>query len=161
MKEHGRDGMKAVLSKSVGGPETLVLEELPSPQAGPGQVVLSVKACGVNYPDVLIIEDKYQFKPPRPFAPGHEIAGDITELGEGVSEYKVGDRVIGMIGHGGYATEAVVDMGSLLPMPKNMSYDDGAAFTMTYGTSYYALNTLFIKRHIRIHFFCSDGFQLL
>ncbi len=68
-----------------------------------------MKAAGVNFPDTLIIADKYQFKPPRPFAPGHEIAGDITEVGEGVSGYKKGDRVIGMIGHGGYATEAVVD----------------------------------------------------
>jgi NADPH:quinone reductase len=98
-----------------------------------------VKAAGVNFPDTLIIADKYQFKPPRPFAPGHEVAGDITEVGEGVGEYKVGQRVIGMIGHGGYATEVVADQGQLLPMPDNMSYEDGAAFTMTYGTSYYAL----------------------
>jgi NADPH2:quinone reductase len=131
--------MKAVLCKQFGPPESLVVEELPSPKAGPGEVVVSVKAASLNFPDVLIIQDKYQFKPPRPFAPGHEFAGDITELGEGVTGYKAGDRVIGMIGHGGYATEAVVDQGSLLPMPKNMSYEDGAAFTMTYGTSYYAL----------------------
>ena len=75
----------------------------------------------MNFPDTLIIADKYQFKPPRPFAPGHEVAGDITEVGEGVSEYKVGQRVIGMIGHGGYATEVVADQGQLLPMPNNMS----------------------------------------
>ena len=92
-----------------------------------------------NFPDTLIIADKYQFKPPRPFAPGHEIGGVVTEVGEGVTAYKVGDRVIGMIGHGGYADEAVIDEANLLPMPANMSFEEGAAFTMTYGTSYYAL----------------------
>src|SRR6266404_2339681 len=104
--------------------------------ARPG--MLERLACS-NFLDTLIIQDKYQFKPARPFAPGHEVAGDIVEVGEGISGYKVGDRVIGSIGSGGYATEAVVDEGQLLPMPKNMSYEDGAAFTMTYGTSYYAL----------------------
>ena len=93
--------MKAILSTRVGGPETLKLEELPDPKPGAGEVLLAVKACGVNYPDLLIIEDRYQFKPPRPFAPGHEVAGDITEVGEGVTAYKAGDRVIAAIGHGG------------------------------------------------------------
>jgi NADPH2:quinone reductase len=131
--------MRAMVSEAIGGPESLVLRELPTPKPGKGQVRIAVQAAGVNFPDTLIIADKYQFKPARPFAPGHEVAGDIVELGEGVTGYKVGDRVIGMIGHGGYATEVVADQGSLLPMPKNMSYVDGAAFTMTYGTSYYAL----------------------
>ncbi|TBR30451.1 MAG: NADPH:quinone oxidoreductase family protein, partial [Reyranella sp.] len=128
-----------MLSETPGGPESLKLVEMPSKPLGKGQVRIATRAAGVNFPDTLIIQDKYQFKPPRPFAPGHEIAGDITEVGEGVTGYKVGDRVIGMIGHGGYASEAVVDEIQLLPMPKNMSYEDGAAFTMTYGTSYYAL----------------------
>ena len=101
--------MRAMLSETPGGPESLKLVEMPSKPLGKGQVRVAVKAAGVNFPDTLIIQDKYQFKPPRPFAPGHEIAGDITEVGEGVSGYKVGDRVIGMIGSGGYATEAVVD----------------------------------------------------
>ncbi|HTG26168.1 MAG TPA: alcohol dehydrogenase catalytic domain-containing protein, partial [Reyranella sp.] len=131
--------MRAMLSETPGGPESLKLVELPSKPLGKGQVRVAVRAAGVNFPDTLIIADKYQFKPPRPFAPGHEIAGDIVELGEGVTGYKKGDRVIGMIGHGGYATEALVDVGQLLPMPDNMSYEDGSAFTMTYGTSYYAL----------------------
>jgi NADPH:quinone reductase len=131
--------MKAVVCKEFGPPESLVVEEIPDPEPGPGQVVIDVHACGLNFPDVLIIQDKYQFKPPRPFAPGHEVAGDVVEVGEGVTGYKVGDRVIGAIGSGGYATEAVIDQGQLLPMPGNMSYEDGAAFTMTYGTSYYAL----------------------
>ncbi len=97
---------------------------MPSKPLGKGQVRVATRAAGVNFPDTLIIQDKYQFKPQRPFAPGHEIAGDITEVGEGVTGYKVGDRVIGMIGHGGYASEAVVDEIQLLPMPKNMSYED-------------------------------------
>jgi NADPH2:quinone reductase len=131
--------MRAMLSETPGGPESLKLMELPSKPLGKGQVRVAIRAAGVNFPDTLIIADKYQFKPPRPFAPGHEIGGDVVEVGEGVSGYKVGDRVIGMIGHGGYASEAVVDQANLLPMPQNMSYEDGAAFTMTYGTSYYAL----------------------
>ena len=109
--------------------------ELPSKPVGKGQVRVAIHAAGVNFPDTLIIQDKYQFKPPRPFAPGHEVAGDVSEVGEGVSGYKVGDRVIGTIGHGGYADEAVTDQGHLLPMPGNMTYEEGAAFTMTYGTS--------------------------
>ena len=131
--------MRAMMSESPGGPESLKLMELPSKPLGKGQVRIDVKAAGVNFPDTLIIADKYQFKPPRPFAPGHEVAGDVTEVAGDVKEYKVGDRVIAAIGHGGYSTEVVADQGQLLPMPSNMSYEDGAAFTMTYGTSYYAL----------------------
>ncbi|MBV8393566.1 MAG: NADPH:quinone oxidoreductase family protein, partial [Alphaproteobacteria bacterium] len=131
--------MRAMISETPGGPESLKLMELPSKPVGKGQVRISVRAAGVNFPDTLIIADKYQFKPPRPFAPGHEVAGDVMEVGDGVKAYIPGDRVIGMIGHGGYASEVVADEIQLLPMPKNMSYEDGAAFTMTYGTSYYAL----------------------
>src|SRR5262249_39775381 len=111
--------MRAMLSETPGGPESLKLVELPSRPLAKGQVRVAIRAAGVNFPDTLIIADKYQFKPPRPFAPGHEIGGDVTEVGEGVSGYKVGDRVIGMIGHGGYATEAIVDQANLLPMPGN------------------------------------------
>jgi len=131
--------MRAMISEKAGAPESLVLKDLPSAPVGKGQVRVAVHAAGVNFPDTLIIADKYQFKPPRPFAPGHEVGGVVTEVGEGVSGYKKGDRVIGMIGHGGYADEAVIDQGNLLPMPDNMSFEEGAAFTMTYGTSYYAL----------------------
>src|SRR5665213_210115 len=95
--------MKAVLSKAVGGPETLVLEELPAPTAKPGWAVVSVKACGVNYPDVLIIEDRYQFKPERPFAPGGEIAGVVKSVGEGVTDVKPGDRILANTGWGALA----------------------------------------------------------
>ena len=87
--------MKAMLSKQVGGPGTLVLEEVPDPKPGAGEVVLAIKACGVNYPDLLIIEDRYQFKPERPFAPGGEVAGIVEAVGSGVTGLKVGDRVSG------------------------------------------------------------------
>lgn len=131
--------MKAVLSKAVGGPETLVLEELPDPVAGPGQVLIDVKACGVNYPDVLIIEDKYQFKPTRPFSPGGEVSGVIAAVGEGVSRFKVGDRVLASTGWGGYAEKLALEEGRCTPIPDNMPFDEAAAFVLTYGTSYYAL----------------------
>jgi NADPH2:quinone reductase len=131
--------MRALLSKSVGGPETLVLEEAPSPVAGPGQAVVAVKACGVNYPDVLIIEDKYQFKPPRPFSPGGEVAGVVEAVGEGVTAVKVGDRVLANNTAGGMAEEIAVDAGRLVAIPDAMPFDEAAAFIMTYGTSYYAL----------------------
>jgi NADPH2:quinone reductase len=131
--------MKAVLSKVVGGPETLVLEELPDPVAGPGQVVLAVKACGVNYPDVLIIEDKYQFKPQRPFAPGGEVSGVVESVGEGVTSLTVGQRVLASSGHGGMAEKLLVDALRCTPIPDSMPFDEAAAFILTYGTSYYAL----------------------
>jgi NADPH2:quinone reductase len=131
--------MKAVLSKAVGGPETLVLEERPDPVAELGKVVLSIKACGVNYPDVLMIQDMYQFKPERPFAPGGEVAGVIEAVGEGVTNVKVGQRVLASTGFGGMAEKALVDATRVVPIPDAMPFDEAAAFMMTYGTSYYAL----------------------
>src|SRR6201996_4719123 len=131
--------MKALLSKAVGGPETLVLDELPSPVAKPGQAVIQVKACGVNYPDVLIIEDKYQFKPARPFAPGGEVSGIVKEVGEGVTHVKPGDRVLGNTGWGGMAEELSLEASRLIKIPDAMPFDEAAAFIMTYGTSYHAL----------------------
>jgi NADPH2:quinone reductase len=131
--------MKALLSKAVGGPDTLVLEEVPSPEAKPGFAVVSVKAVGVNFPDVLIIEDKYQFKPARPFAPGGEIAGVVKSVGEGVTHIKPGDRVLGNTGWGGMAEELALEAARLVKIPDDMPFDDAAAFIMTYGTSYHAL----------------------
>src|SRR5579871_1996785 len=131
--------MKALLSKAVGGPETLVLEDLPSPTPKAGFAVVDVKACGVNYPDVLIIEDKYQFKPPRPFAPGAEVSGVVTSVGEGVSNVKPGDRVLANITCGGMVEELALEASRLIKIPDAMPYDEAAAFIMTYGTSYYAL----------------------
>ena len=131
--------MKALLSKSAGGPETLVIDDLPGLQPKPGHVVVHVKACGVNYPDVLIIEDKYQFKPARPFAPGGEISGVVKAVGEGVTNVKVGQRVLGNTGWGGMAEELALEAGRLIPIPDSMPFDEAAAFIMTYGTSYYGL----------------------
>jgi len=131
--------MKAVLSTVVGGPETLELSELPDPVAGPGQVLIDVKACGVNYPDVLIIEDKYQFKPTRPFAPGGEVSGLIAAVGEGVTRFKVGDRVLASTGWGGMAEKLALEEARCTAIPDNMPFDEAAAFILTYGTSYYAL----------------------
>ena len=131
--------MKAMLSTAPGGPATLVLSELPAPTPGPGEVRIRVRACGVNYPDTLIIEDKYQFRPPRPFAPGGEVAGEIDLLGEGVTGLKVGDRVIAMLGHGGMAEQVVTKAGKVFAMPAGMPFDEAATFILTYGTSYHAL----------------------
>jgi NADPH2:quinone reductase len=138
--------MKALLSKTVGGPETLVLEDVPSPVAKPGQVVLDVRACGVNFPDSLIIEDRYQFKPERPFAPGGEVAGTIKSLGEGVTGLTVGQRVLGNTGWGGMAEEMAIEASRIIPIPDAMPFDEASAFILTYGTSYYGLkNRGFMK----------------
>lgn len=131
--------MKAVLSKTVGGPESLVIEDAPVPVPGKNQVLVQVKACGVNYPDVLIIQDMYQFKPPRPFSPGGEVAGIVASVGEGVAHVKAGDRVLASIGNGGMAEYALAAQHSVMPIPEGMPFDEAAAFLMTYGTSYYAL----------------------
>ncbi|MGA0606027.1 NADPH:quinone oxidoreductase family protein [Phenylobacterium sp. VNQ135] len=131
--------MKALLSKEVGGPDTLVLEDVASPEAKPGFAVVEVKAIGVNFPDVLIIEDKYQFKPERPFSPGGEIAGVVKSVGEGVTHVKPGDRVLGNTGWGGMAEELALEAARLVKMPDSMPFDEAAAFIMTYGTSWHAL----------------------
>ena len=131
--------MRALLSREVGGPETLELAKLPDPEPGPGQLLVAVRACAINYPDVLIIEDKYQFKPPRPFAPGGEIAGVVEALGEGVSGWSPGDRVIAMIGHGGLAEKVLVDAARALPLPPERSFEEGSALILTYATSIHAL----------------------
>jgi len=131
--------MKALLSQAPGGPETLSIAELPDPAPGKGQVLVAVKACAINYPDVLIIEDKYQFKPPRPFAPGGEIAGVVEALGEGVTQFAVGDRVLGVIGHGGLAEKVAVDAARLYWLPEGRSFEEGAALLLTYATTIHAL----------------------
>ena len=131
--------MKALLSKAAGGPESLALGDLPSPQAGPGQVVVAVRACGVNFPDVLMIQDKYQFKPPRPFAPGGEIAGVVESVGAGVTDWKAGDRIMGTIGHGGLAEKIAVDPTRMFRLPEERSFAEGAALILTYGTTIHAL----------------------
>ena len=131
--------MRALLSKAPGGPETLELSEAADPVAGKGQVVVAVRACAINYPDVLIIEDKYQFRPQRPFAPGGEIAGVIESVGDGVSGWSVGDRVIAVIGHGGLAEKVAVDAHRLNRLPDDRSFAEGAALLLTYATTIHAL----------------------
>jgi NADPH:quinone reductase-like Zn-dependent oxidoreductase len=131
--------MRALLSKVVGGPETLELTEVDDPVAGPGQVVVAVKACAINYPDVIIIEDKYQFKPPRPFAPGGEIAGVVDSVGEGVTNVKPGDRVIAMLGHGGLAEKVIADPAKLYPLPEGRGFAEGSGLILTYATTIHAL----------------------
>ena len=131
--------MKALLSHEPGGPETLRLTEVDDPAPGPGQLLVRVRACAINYPDVLIIEDKYQFKPPRPFAPGGEVAGIVEAVGEGVSGWAEGDRVIAMIGHGGLAEKVLVPAAMALRLPEGRSFEEGSALILTYATSIHAL----------------------
>ncbi|HET8843460.1 MAG TPA: NADPH:quinone oxidoreductase family protein [Ktedonobacteraceae bacterium] len=131
--------MKAVLCKAYGPPETLVIEEVEALRPGPGQVVVDVKACGINFPDTLIIEGKYQFKPEMPFSPGGEVAGTVKAVGEGVKHVGVGDRVIAFTGWGGFAEEVAVEAQKLIPIPEKMDFVTASAFVMVYGTSHYAL----------------------
>jgi NADPH:quinone reductase len=131
--------LKALLSEAIGGPDTLVIKDVDAPTPENDEVRIRVHACGVNYPDTLIIEDKYQFKPPRPFSPGGEVAGEIDAVGADVKNFNVGDKVIGLVGWGGMAEQVVTKAFKCAPMPENMPYVDAAAFIFTYGTSYHAL----------------------
>ena len=131
--------MKALLSHEAGGPETLRLTDLAEPSPGPGELLVRVRAAAVNYPDVLIIEDKYQFKPPRPFAPGGEIAGEVEAVGEEVVGWKPGDRLIAVPGWGGMAEKIVIPSKTAIPLPAERSFTDGAALLLTYATSIHAL----------------------
>ncbi|WP_170606941.1 NADPH:quinone oxidoreductase family protein [Ruegeria arenilitoris] len=131
--------MKALLSVTKGGPETLELTTLPDPKPAKGELLIRVHATGVNFPDTLMIRDLYQIKPPRPFAPGGEIAGEIIELGEDVTGYTRGDRILALTGHGGFATHLTLNASMAVKIPPDMSYQDAACFIFTYGTSYHAL----------------------
>lgn len=131
--------MRAVLSKAAGGPDTLVVEDVLDPTPKAGEVIIEVKAVGINFPDTLIIEDKYQFRPERPFSPGAEVAGVVEAVGEGVKGVFKGDRVIAVPGWGGLVERLAVRAETLIPIPDAMSFEEAAALVMTYGTSYYAL----------------------
>src|SRR3989441_4056230 len=131
--------VKAVVCKQYGPPETLVVEELPSPRAGPGEAVVSVKAASVNFPDVLIIENKYQFKPSLPFSPGSELSGVVKEVGPDVAGLAPGDRVMAFTLHGAFAEEVIVKAASVLPIPAGMDFAPAAALLLTYGTADHAL----------------------
>ena len=131
--------MKAVLCKAFGPAETLVLEEIASPEAKRNEILLEVHAAGVNFPDTLIIGGKYQFKPPFPFSPGGEAAGVVAALGEKVSHLRVGDRVMALTGWGSFAEQVAVAGDNVIPIPSSMDFTTAAAFGMTYGTSMHAL----------------------
>jgi NADPH2:quinone reductase len=131
--------MKAVVCKAWGGPETLVLEDLPSPRPGAGEVVIDVAAAGVNFPDLLIIQNRYQLKPPLPFTPGAELAGVVKEVGVGVSHLKAGDPVVAMVNTGAFAEECVASAARVLPLPPGIGPAAAAAFSLAYGTAWHAL----------------------
>lgn len=132
--------MQALQSVIPGGPETLELNAIDLPPPAKGQVRIAVKAAGVNFPDTLIIKDMYQFKPPRPFAPGGEAAGIVEALGEGVTHLAVGDRVAAAVGpFGAYATHVLCDANAAMKIRDELPFDKAAGFIMTYGTSHYAL----------------------
>ena len=131
--------MKAMLSTEPGGPETLVLTELPLPEPRKNEVRIRVRAAGLNFPDTLIIRDLYQMKPPRPFAPGGEVAGEIDAVGENVEGFKPGDRVLALTGFGGFATHVIAEAAKVIAIPDQMPFEDAACFIFTYGTSHHAL----------------------
>jgi len=131
--------MKAVLCKAYGPPESLVVEDVESPTPGPGEVVIAVKAASVNFPDVLIIQNKYQVKPPLPFSPGSEVAGIVKATGDGVNGFTPGDRVMAITTYGAFAEEVKTEARRLLPLPAGMDFTQAAAFGLTYATSDFGL----------------------
>jgi NADPH:quinone reductase len=131
--------MHAWLCEQPTGVESLRWAELPTPAPAAGQVLLAIRAASLNFPDLLIVQGKYQFKPPLPFVPGSEYSGVVEAVGDGVTHLKPGDAVAALVGTGGFATHACVDASRLLPLPKPFSFEDGAAFAFTYGTSHHAL----------------------
>lgn len=131
--------MRAILCKELGPANTLVIEDIASPSPGKGEVKVRVKAAGLNFPDTLIIEGKYQIKPELPFSPGGEMAGEVLEVGDGVKNFKPGQRIMGLTGYGAFAEEILVPENRLIPVPDGMDDHTAAAFSMVYGTSYHAL----------------------
>ena len=132
--------MRAVRCQEYGPAEKLVVADVPAPQPGASDVLIQVKAAGVNFPDTLIIQNQYQIKPPLPFIPGYEVAGVVQAVGDKVSRFKPGDKVMGFAFVGAFAEQIAVPEASCFPMPETLSFEQAAAFTMIYGTSYYALN---------------------
>lgn len=131
--------MQAIVCHELTGPAALRLEEVPEPRPGPGQVRIRVRACGVNFADGLITRGQYQQQPALPFSPGFEVSGEVLDLGMGVGGIAIGDRVIAMTPHGGYAEQVIADIGRCVPMPAAMSWEHGAAFPVVFGTSHLAL----------------------
>ncbi len=131
--------MKAWLCETLDGIGAMQWREHPTPEPAAGEVRIAVRAASLNFPDLLIVEGKYQMKPPLPFVPGAEYAGVVDAVGAGVAHLKIGDRVAAIAGTGGFATHACVDASRVLPLPPGFSLDDAAAFAFTYGTSHHAL----------------------
>jgi len=131
--------VRAVLCREFGPPESLTLEDVDEPIPAEGQVLVDVRACSVNFPDVLIIQNRYQFKPPLPFSPGAEVAGVVSAVGPGVSGITMGDRVLASTGWGGLAEKLAINAGSAIPIPEGIDFADASAFLYAYGTSHYAL----------------------
>jgi NADPH:quinone reductase len=131
--------MKALISREAGGPETLVIGDIPDPVPGPGELLVAVHACAINFPDVLIIEDKYQFKPQRPFSPGAEISGTVLGMGEGVVGWSTGDRLIATATYGCLAEKAVVPAAQAFPLGEDQDKIAGAGLLLTYATTLHAL----------------------
>ncbi|KQU80950.1 MULTISPECIES: NADPH:quinone oxidoreductase family protein [unclassified Rhizobacter] len=131
--------MQAWLCENPVGPEALTWTELPTPQPAAGEVRVAIRAASLNFPDLLIVQNKYQIKPPPPFVPGAEYAGVVDAVGEGVRHLKVGDAVAAFAGTGGFATHACVNAALLMPLPPGFAFDDAAAFLCTYGTTHHAL----------------------
>jgi len=131
--------MRALRSHVAGGPDTLTVDEVADPQPGAGELLVRVRAAAINFPDVLIIEDKYQLKPPRPFAPGGEIAGEVEAVGEGVQGWTVGDRLVAVPGFGGLSEKIVINARTAFRLPEERSFEEGAALLLTYATSIHAL----------------------
>src|SRR5262249_54864255 len=134
-----QSAMKAVLCKSYGPPESLVFEDVPAPAPNAGELLVSVRAASVNFPDVLIIQNKYQVKPALPFSPGSELAGVVSAVGEGVTRFKPGDAVLAVIGYGAFAEHVCIDANRAIPVPPGMDFASAAAFGLTYATSDHAL----------------------
>ena len=131
--------MKAVLCRAFGTPDRLVVADVESPTVKAGEVKIKVRACGVNFPDALMIQGLYQLKPPFPFSPGLEVSGDVVEVGSGVDSRRIGERVMATMMYGGFAEEVALPAIMALPMPANMSYEAAAGFPLVYGTSHVAL----------------------
>src|SRR5262245_59295222 len=131
--------MKAVVCQSYGPPESLVVAEVPAPQPAAGQVVVAVRAAGVNFPDTLIIEGKYQLKPAPPFTPGGEVAGVVEAVGPGVERVKIGDPVVVLVPFGGYAEKLLAAEAQVLAMPAGLDFERAASALTTYGTTYHGL----------------------
>lgn len=131
--------MRAVVMEAFGAPETALVKDLPSPVAGPGEVVIRNRAAGVNYPDLLVVEGKYQHKPPLPFTPGKELAGEILSVGPGVARWKPGDRVMAQVEYGAFAEEVVAGAEQCFGLPEGMDFADAAAMGLVYQTAWFAL----------------------